>query len=336
MEASTTLRWHRYERGSRSTREFSRCDPCPAMPSSLTSSQVPSNMSQLEYSLEVELSLTYIDGIQGRKRAISTGSIKASTSISVRTICVATSCEGICASGTADCLARYASTGCQTDLGSDPSHCGTCRRACPSDQVCRDGVCAALACTCAGPHVLPACTGQTCTGACVLGFAQCNGEQGCASDVSWDPNNCGGCGARCPSGAFCLAGKCAGRDSLPSAVSVGVSIVLYMCPTAEEITQIKVRFRNQIKEFLIATAYISQLAVVEQLTLTVPNVDWRVGDVLLVLPVSCLTRQIANHAESRRALLTVVRALMSCNLHATRADESLLHRSSLVLQTPTY
>lgn len=96
------------------------------------------------------------------------------------------SCVSACSTGETDC------NGVCANLASNPDHCGACGRACPEVQNgtrnCSSGVCA------------PRCTNdQT---AC-----QTTGGLACV-DTARDPNHCGRCDARCPSGQVCANGTC--------------------------------------------------------------------------------------------------------------------------------
>ena len=152
--------------------------------------------------------------------------------------CTAGACGVRCLAGHADCDG-IASNGCETDLGSDPSHCGTCATSCPSrlhaTAACTAGVCdiycsgsyrdcdgnAANGCevdalsdaahcgtcgnACTAPHAALACTGGACTlGSCASGWGNCNGiaADGCETSTQSDLLNCGGCFRSCPNVPF--------------------------------------------------------------------------------------------------------------------------------------
>ncbi len=81
-------------------------------------------------------------------------------------------------------------------LLSDPQNCGTCGYACPGNAACFYGQCS-VDCTTAPENT--ACnqdTGFCCNGACVV------------ADTDSDAENCGVCGAICPTGATCTNGAC--------------------------------------------------------------------------------------------------------------------------------
>ncbi len=100
-----------------------------------------------------------------------------------------------CAAGFGDCDG-LSSNGCETDLGSDVNHCGSCL-----------GVCAL-------PHASPSCVGGSCRiAACAAGFSDCDGVagDGCEVNTAADPNNCNTCGHVCSlahANAGCSNGAC--------------------------------------------------------------------------------------------------------------------------------
>lgn len=95
-----------------------------------------------------------------------------------------------CASGLTNC------SGACVDLSSDYLNCGGCGSACPS----------------AGPNVATIeCIGGTCVQtACDPGYANCYGGLDC-TDLSQDPDNCGGCGNVCETGV-CASGACTAAE----------------------------------------------------------------------------------------------------------------------------
>src|SRR5690606_12150199 len=105
-----------------------------------------------------------------------------------------------CAGATGDCDGDPFN-GCETDLDTSAEHCGACARAC-SDT----GVASKL------------CNGGLCISGCLPGLGNCStpaapaADNGCESNVSDDPLNCGGCGRRCStdnvSSVECSAGLC--------------------------------------------------------------------------------------------------------------------------------
>ncbi|AKV01117.1 Tryptophan synthase alpha chain [Labilithrix luteola] len=89
---------------------------------------------------------------------------------------------------------------CATKVTSDPYNCGGC------GVQCSRGASAF--------HMMPVCVDGECAVTCSLGSADCNGipDDGCESDPRTDPNNCGGCGNKCPAGVECLDGRCGCPD----------------------------------------------------------------------------------------------------------------------------
>jgi len=115
-------------------------------------------------------------------------------------VCSGGNCTGGCEPGFADCLNDKRVDGCETELDTDPDHCGACGDACSDNHmdtvVCSDG---------------------NCTGNCAVGFSDCvNGKRadGCETNTSSDTSNCGGCGSGCSSdnveGLTCDDGVCSG------------------------------------------------------------------------------------------------------------------------------
>lgn len=133
--------------------------------------------------------------------------------------------------------------GVPVDLGSDPNHCGTCAKVCPTPAggsvECRNGQCAGV-CPAGTTLLGNACCpnakvcGQTCLAApCDAGSCQvCNPQQGacvtaqdgascgvintcCGEECVYlneDNDNCGVCGHRCPFG-HCNRGRCCQQAS---------------------------------------------------------------------------------------------------------------------------
>ncbi|MEI8256715.1 MAG: hypothetical protein WCJ30_13655, partial [Deltaproteobacteria bacterium] len=157
----------------------------------------------------------------------------------------ATCGSGVCAmdacnAGFANCDGN-AANGCETNTGTDNTHCGACTTTCSAGQVCSTGTCSAscgtglMACggscvaTATDPTNCGACgsvcllanvTTQACiadscaVGTCSAGFSDCDGmaSNGCETAVRGiDVNNCGGCGLRCSfanANAACTSGSC--------------------------------------------------------------------------------------------------------------------------------
>ncbi|MBL8601077.1 MAG: hypothetical protein JNK72_04050 [Myxococcales bacterium] len=111
--------------------------------------------------------------------------------------CAAGRCQYACAQGFADCDGNP-ENGCEADL-SRPETCGACNVQCTgSAALCvREGASARCASSCGGE------TPTACGASCV--------------DLRRDPNHCGQCDQRCPSGpnaeASCVEGRCVARCS---------------------------------------------------------------------------------------------------------------------------
>lgn len=116
--------------------------------------------------------------------------------------CVAGACGiAACTAGFGDCDGN-APNGCETDLRTSVSHCGTCPAACPG-----------------APNAIPACAAGMCAITCTAGFAECDGRagNGCEVDTRTSATHCGGCGRTCMlpnataacAGSICTVGTCA-------------------------------------------------------------------------------------------------------------------------------
>ena len=107
--------------------------------------------------------------------------------------CVTGICQvGPCEMGFADCN-DITDDGCETSIASDPEHCGSCGSAC--DLPNASATCAVGACE---------------VDVCATGFLDCNlvAEDGCESESSTDPQNCGQCGVACAANESCKNGVC--------------------------------------------------------------------------------------------------------------------------------
>ncbi len=99
----------------------------------------------------------------------------------------------VCHKGFADCD-EDGQSGCETNVRTDPDHCGDCSRKCPPIAHAQRGC------------------GDVCTiWRCTAGFRDCNGRvaDGCEVDVSSSQQNCGKCGRSCGAGRRCRQGVCA-------------------------------------------------------------------------------------------------------------------------------
>jgi hypothetical protein len=100
---------------------------------------------------------------------------------------------GSCVGTYLDCD-QLPQNGCEVDSAHDPHHCGGCS-----------------ATNCQTAHGTPGCTAGHCsTGACDLGYDDCNGNpaDGCEVDLNTDVMNCGACKMVCMPPKMCLQGHC--------------------------------------------------------------------------------------------------------------------------------
>lgn len=108
--------------------------------------------------------------------------------------CVGGQCAvSACEAGFDDCDGSD-STGCESNIASDPAHCGACDLPCP-------GVLNGTA----------GCSGGQCTiGSCAPPFENCDGNfaSGCDVNTTNSSAHCGGCGMPCPGGQGCQGGLC--------------------------------------------------------------------------------------------------------------------------------
>ena len=90
-------------------------------------------------------------------------------------------CGLVCAGTFADCDLKL-DNGCETDLSSAPSHCGSCLNACP-----------------AADNANPSCASSACGISCRFNLGNCDGDatNGCEANVQNDAQNCGACGTAC-------------------------------------------------------------------------------------------------------------------------------------------
>lgn len=92
-----------------------------------------------------------------------------------------------------DCDGSVAN-GCETDLSSDPLHCGICAT-----------ICAAV------PNANVGCASGSCViSGCASGYADCDGQygNGCEEMLQTSLQNCGSCGNACAEGQRCASGSC--------------------------------------------------------------------------------------------------------------------------------
>ena len=106
--------------------------------------------------------------------------------------CAAGICQITCNPGFGDCDGKT-SNGCEANLLTSVNNCGACGRACSA------------------PNAVSACTVGACAIAgCKVGFADCDriAANGCETNITTDPANCGACGRACNVGQSCSAGIC--------------------------------------------------------------------------------------------------------------------------------
>jgi hypothetical protein len=161
------------------------------------------------------------------------------------TICDSGHCSYQCIDGYTECIPNGG--GC-VDTSIDLDHCGACNHPCQfanATAVCDNGTCGIEACdfgygdcdgnaangcetfliggdadncgacgnSCDLPHTqLTLCSGGACQIlTCETGWGNCDSStaNGCETDLSGDPNNCGTCGRRCSGDERCRNGVCA-------------------------------------------------------------------------------------------------------------------------------
>ncbi len=110
--------------------------------------------------------------------------------------CMAGTCTVVGCNANFDDCDNNPANGCEADLTSNITHCGTCTTRCEypnATAVCRAGACA--------------------FGACLPGFADCDGDHGngCEVQIATSVDNCGGCGRVCTrtnATQACVGGVC--------------------------------------------------------------------------------------------------------------------------------
>lgn len=107
------------------------------------------------------------------------------------------------------------SDGCEANLNTSRTDCGSCGNTCENGTSCYHGKCEIgcksneLLCdnTCVNKqqnHLLYSCE------SCQIGYGNCNNDlkDGCEAEFISDPENCGVCGNTCPPGKECAKGLC--------------------------------------------------------------------------------------------------------------------------------
>jgi hypothetical protein len=182
-------------------------------------------------------------------------------------VCAASACAATaCAAGFGDCD-RDAANGCEVAVAGSLNHCGACGRMCPggphATATCAMGECglrcdagfgdcdgnptngcetdlnvtatACSSCTtvCAIPNATPACVAGRCAiGACVPGFADCDGlvANGCETATTTG-SNCGMCGVTCRAGEVCSIDRCGSSCSAGTTLCGGACFNLSADPS---------------------------------------------------------------------------------------------------------
>jgi hypothetical protein len=100
-------------------------------------------------------------------------------------------CTISCFPGWGNCDGNV-TNGCEVNTSTTPAHCGGCNKPCNSTNG--TATCALGAC------------GINCNG----GWGNCDGNMlnGCETNTTNNPSNCGSCGAVCPGGGSCVNGIC--------------------------------------------------------------------------------------------------------------------------------
>jgi hypothetical protein len=121
------------------------------------------------------------------------------SSLNITATCTGGVCNGTCNTGFADCNSNKQTDGCERNVDTDPNNCGGCALSCSSTNM-----------------ATRTCTTGNCDGTCVSGFADCDNNKrsnGCEINTKTSSQNCGGCGAPCATGEFCVNGVCGACNS---------------------------------------------------------------------------------------------------------------------------
>lgn len=139
-------------------------------------------------------------------------------------VCFDGACTTVCHPGMADCDGDPAN-GCEANLATSNSHCGACGNSCTLPNAA--GICVSGGCEIT---------------ACNAGFVDCDQApaNGCETNTSIDPDNCGGCGVTCEAPGSCTGGQCvvpAGEDcSVPIDIAAGQNTIHWVASQNEYIT----------------------------------------------------------------------------------------------------
>lgn len=226
----------------------SSCDPCPdqANSSPICSAGACSILCSANFgdcdsdkSTGCETPLNVSDAANCGK----CGRACAANNATIGPPCVEAHCEPICNAGFGNCNESSKPNpddGCETNLGTSATHCGSCSNSCSLQGGSAKFTCFAGACGCSTTSQCEAgtglknvscsashgcvCDGQTCKmgEVCVKQGANtvcsCNGGAVCATgqdccpsgckDLQADAANCGACGNACATGQTCTAGVC--------------------------------------------------------------------------------------------------------------------------------
>lgn len=112
--------------------------------------------------------------------------------------CSASACTYACATDLRDCDGA-AANGCEIDVRSSPTNCGSCGS------------------TCAAPaNASASCTARVCGFSCTMGFGNCDAlpATGCEVPLATTAAHCGMCGNACATGRSCVASTCQGWTSV--------------------------------------------------------------------------------------------------------------------------
>jgi hypothetical protein len=134
--------------------------------------------------------------------------------------CEESKCVTACDAFSGDCDGD-ATNGCETDLGSNLAHCGSCDAA-----PCQPG-----------PHGAASCDGGSCSVTCETGFGNCDGDpaNGCEADFATDLAHCGACGGDCEGGT-CKGGvcECAASTTIAEVLPLDIHVMLDKSASMDE------------------------------------------------------------------------------------------------------